>query len=665
MAARAGDVRPLLAPEEASPEALEDQVDSRDTEAASAAERSVQLRRVAYIGVGVACVFIGAVLTLQGLPRTRHAATTQNSLRTLQTAAALPLATTTPMFTAIAVMTLPPDAQAIDKFHTTTTTPPPPTPAPTFQQLNAPPTPHPTFPTTPPTAMPTVAVTAPPTTALAPLLAPPTMMPTAAVTVVYTTGAPAEAAVFETTAAAPATVSLVITGQPTGPPTEPIPTTTAPPTAAPATYAPTKAMTMTPTAATTTAAATVFSTVAPLEGVSTTMPAMATVAGVATSGLAGWVRLELDCYHKQGAEAAPFAADDSVDIVGEGDVQHITDLSLEQCELHCSMSPGCTAVTYTNLKNPTECYGRKDINPAQCKYDGTYETFVNVATATAPAEGSWKEMEKKYKDAPVGGGHWCEVKVPKAEDVLNTCVKSDPKIQVKVLTYNLFWWHLFGVQKGNDGSAGKTIAKGALIDAEDFDLMGFQECENVWTVLEDGGLKEKYDAYQGNHSICIAYKKDVFFPLGVGQVDVAEDRQDQWYGRRAVQWFRLAHKASGRTVFFMNHHGPLPVDTGGVCGGPATAYNIVRVAKEHMEPDDAFILTGDFNSDSTSTEITTLNTLVHEVTHGTAFGGVDHIYSNCAGTGVKRSDGTDSVINAKNLGGGGSDHDALMAEFYL
>lgn len=395
------------------------------------------------------------------------------------------------------------------------------------------------------------------------------------------------------------------------------------------------------------------------------MPAVATVAGVATSGLAGWVRLELDCYHKQGAEAAPFAVDPNVDIVGEGDVQHITDLSLEQCELHCSMSPGCTAVTYTNLKNPTECYGRKDINPAECKYDGTYETFVNVATAAAPAEGSWKEMEKKYKDAPVGGGHWCEVKVPKAEDVLNTCVKSDPKIQVKVLTYNLFWWHLFGVQKGNDGSAGKTIAKGALIDAEDFDLMGFQECENVWTVLEDGGLKEKYDAYQGNHSICIAYKKDVFFPLGVGQVDVAEDRQDQWYGRRAVQWFRLAHKASGRTVFFMNHHGPLPVDTGGVCGGPATAYNIVRVAKEHMEPDDAFILTGDFNSDSTSTEITTLNTLVHEVTHGKAFGGVDHIYSNCAGTGVKRSDGTDSVIRAMNLGGGGSDHDALMAEFYL
>lgn len=69
----------------------------------------------------------------------------------------------------------------------------------------------------------------------------------------------------------------------------------------------------------------------------------------------------------------------------------------------------------------------------------------------------------------VGSG-WCETPKP-ADDwsLFRTCGSEIP---VRVLSYNLFWWNLFGVRGGNDRSAGRLIES-----TGPFDLMGFQELQ--------------------------------------------------------------------------------------------------------------------------------------------------------------------------------------------
>jgi len=41
---------------------------------------------------------------------------------------------------------------------------------------------------------------------------------------------------------------------------------------------------------------------------------------------------------------------------------------------------------------------------------------------------------------------------------------------------------------------------------------------------------------------------------------------------------------------------------------------------------------------------------MHRLYTGASFGGVDHVFSNCGGS---------HVVSRRNLGSGGSDHDAL------
>jgi len=213
---------------------------------------------------------------------------------------------------------------------------------------------------------------------------------------------------------------------------------------------------------------------------------------------------------------------------------------------------------------------------------------------------------------------------------------------VKVLSYNLYWWNLFGERRGNGGSAGKLIAGNGP-----FDILGFQECDDIHRVLSDAGLSGSY----GIISRLIAYKKDTWESLArTYSRDVAED--GHWGGRRwkrSVHYARLRHRATGKVVFFANLHGPLPVNSGGICGPEATAYNILRAIATEAEPGDVKIFLGDLNADGTSETQRTLGRFMHRVYHHW----VDAIYSSCPGQG------------GKNLGSGGSDHDALEATFEI
>jgi hypothetical protein len=223
---------------------------------------------------------------------------------------------------------------------------------------------------------------------------------------------------------------------------------------------------------------------------------------------------------------------------------------------------------------------------------------------------------------------------------------AGPPLQVRVVTYNLFWAILFGMHDGMDGSAGKLLAEHSA--AHPYDFLGFQECEDPGRVLQDAGLQDEFGAIQGDHALCLVYRKSEWNVLSSGQEQVGEDQPDNYWGRRSVQWMRIQSKPFGRIVFFMNHHGPLQIDSGGICGGEATAFRLVGVATANAEPGDAILLVGDFIAHRDSKTVGELSGRLTRLFTGEQFGGIDHFFSNVV-----------AAVRTENLGGGGSDHDAL------
>jgi len=367
-----------------------------------------------------------------------------------------------------------------------------------------------------------------------------------------------------------------------------------------------------------------------------------------------WAKRDVNCYPWFGGEVVLLNG-----TVGSGPSANVPGLSLEECKSLCVAQDNCEAVVFTTVARPSRCYGRAIVDATKCRPSDEYFT-------------EFKASRTKLIPDAISDGPWCQASLPDDFN-LNTCNSIGAPLEVKILTYNLYWWNLFGVRHGADGSAGKLIASAAE-KSKAFDLMGFQECEDISRVLNDAGMEDEYETIVGPHSVALAYRKATWTALDHGVVDVAEDRKDQWYGRRSVVWVRLKHASTGRTVFFMNHHGPLPVNSGGMCGGAATVYNVLKVAKDNMASDDVVILTGDFNSDSNSLEIQLMRQRMHEVVGGTVFNGIDHIFSNCAGPapqrgmavsgiehGVLAGGAGGTVVETHDLGSGGSDHHAIEA----
>jgi hypothetical protein len=157
----------------------------------------------------------------------------------------------------------------------------------------------------------------------------------------------------------------------------------------------------------------------------------------------------------------------------------------------------------------------------------------------------------------------------------------------------------------------------------------------------------------------MAYRKAAWMLLDNGDGLVAEDGhwvKGNYYGTRTFMWLRLRHVASGRDVFFGNHHGPLPVNSGGLCGGLATAYNVLKIIHDNMNETDAVILVGDFNADPTSATVQMIGSQLPQVYNGSKFGGVDNFLTNIADR---------HVLERHKYGGGGSDHDAVGVVFNL
>jgi len=191
--------------------------------------------------------------------------------------------------------------------------------------------------------------------------------------------------------------------------------------------------------------------------------------------------------------------------------------------------------------------------------------------------------------------------------------------------------------------------------------MGFQECNEPYQVLWAAGLDKQYAAKHTWSNMCIAYRKKTWELLDAGHEVVAQDAHwggpGQNYGQRMAMWMRLRHKENGQIVFFMNHHGPLPLSSGGDWGGPTTARKLLNVIRRNATDGDAVIFVGDFNSNLESMTIKQLNCRLLRVISGTApEPGLDHIFTNID---------EPQVIDKRVLGMGGSDHHAIMATFDL
>jgi len=321
---------------------------------------------------------------------------------------------------------------------------------------------------------------------------------------------------------------------------------------------------------------------------------------------------------------------------------------------------------------------------------------ANTWCAAAPRGASASDLKEpgpsigwKPTDQVVGKGEWCEVGVPAADWHLSDyCARSQvvaregfamerflsaavaapaatapaAPARIKVLTYNLYWWHLFNIEKGRDGAAGKNIAN--YSQSEPFDLIGFQECEDVDWPLRDAkaaGMQGEFATFQKEDAVCLAYRKEAFHVLGWGEGAVAEDGAAQHFGKRIVLWVRLLHKASQRPIFFMNHHGPTPVNSGGVCGPAATAYQILRVIAINAEIGDAVILAGDFNAWSNDPsgkwleEIGRLDCHIPHVFSNPTIDdvwGIDNVFASCL-----------NPVETHVMPKGGSDHNALAVVF--
>jgi hypothetical protein len=287
--------------------------------------------------------------------------------------------------------------------------------------------------------------------------------------------------------------------------------------------------------------------------------------------------------------------------------------------------------------------------PAPCKDNNKQPARRTTRSSKSNPVWGWRSSGQR-----VGGSNWCNSEVPASDWTMKRWQSGDANLHVRVLTYNLFWWNLFGVRRGNRGSAGNLIQKN--FQAEPFTVMAFQECDSVGRVLSDASLQGRYAGVQGNHALAIAYDRYNWKKLNQGAADVAEDGRQQYYGRRGIQWLRLRHKQSRKTLFIVNHHGPLPIPSGGLCGGEATAYNILKQIADHAEDGDMIVVTGDFNANRRSKTFQGLQEHLHWLYTGRSIGGIDHFFSNYDESHVR---------DKKNLGSGGSDHDALSVSFSI
>lgn len=309
----------------------------------------------------------------------------------------------------------------------------------------------------------------------------------------------------------------------------------------------------------------------------------------------------------------------------------------QQGEQFTCLKYGCL-----DVESPTNPCGCSD----KCVKDGNCcADYQSVCAAVTPAKNPlldhWQGCVGAV-DPPMTPGVW-------------QYAPSGAPVSVKIMSYNAEWWHIIEEMGGNGNSVGQTIL-GAQ-SPQPIDVIGMQEFYDPWFGFTRPGVDASsiLNDYQwlrgevgGPVGQIIGYRKDTWSLISRGQKSVAKDQKGPMdYGERNVFWVRLYHMQTGKTMLVANHHGPLPTNTGGVCGGAVTASNILTAIAEGAQGGDIVVLLGDFNADGASPTYAGLSKYLHK-----NFDGIDNIWTNLP---------QGSVVSPMQVGGGGSDHDAITA----
>lgn len=242
----------------------------------------------------------------------------------------------------------------------------------------------------------------------------------------------------------------------------------------------------------------------------------------------------------------------------------------------------------------------------------------------------------------------CNSEAPAEDWSIPTYSASEALITIKVLTYNLVWSTTFVEKRGQGGSTGRLLAGSGW--PQPYDVMGFQECEDMDRVLRDAGLHHQYAQLPASHRLGIAYRVAAWNVLGQGEQELVVDASVSNSKQLGAQWVRLQHWSSGRTLFVVNHQGLPQSEIAGPCGQEAAVFSLLKLIGNEFHVGDVLLVLGDFKAQNESKVVQELGGRLHRAISGQSFGGVDHIFTNCNAA---------SVASAFNLGGGGSDHEAL------
>jgi hypothetical protein len=225
---------------------------------------------------------------------------------------------------------------------------------------------------------------------------------------------------------------------------------------------------------------------------------------------------------------------------------------------------------------------------------------------------------------------------------------SGATTSLNIVTQNLFWWNLFNQQGG--GNFFNVFSQ-----YKPFDIMLFQECDDIKRIVDGLGLSPRFQYYKGSHAVNIAWDGSRFQNLGQGFEYVGEDKPGLW-GKRGVTWVKLLDRSTSRNVLALSHHGPLPTNTGGIYGGKDVATKLLKVIADQSQPTDVVILGGDFNADAGSETLRTIKAAGFQLI-GSDW--VDHVLIRAAGA-------TDILNNEKKttiIWGTGSDHQGVKVRF--
>jgi len=199
---------------------------------------------------------------------------------------------------------------------------------------------------------------------------------------------------------------------------------------------------------------------------------------------------------------------------------------------------------------------------------------------------------------------------------------------LEVVTYNLYWWNV--AQNNNWSSLWSKI------QSQSFDLIGFQECDDIYFVLSNVDRMSSFQAYAPGWGQAIAWDSGRFEEVSdsAGVKYVATDR---WGDRYAI-WVRLRDRETGATIFAINTHGPVSG-----CAGSVEQMMLAAVT-ENIRDGDMLIYTGDFNCWSP---------LLDSNFQLVAPGGIDMIFTNKGR----------AAASWRSVGGSPSDHPLVRATF--